>query len=1112
MLHKDIETSRRMKKRFFIKCMLTFLHLSNLIKLPRCIKLLIIICYITFLLCISCDVHPNPGPEPRNNISLIHYNVQSVYKKVDLIYSELNTYDVIAISETWLNPTIKSDDLLMCGYHEPLRRDRENGYGGLMVYINNSISYQRRYDLEINQVECIWFELKPNNNTCVLIGVFYRPPNTNNDYLQCIENSIGLAIESGVENVVIMGDFNLDVNVTHKRRKIDDLCNQFSLNQLITTPTHFTETSSSVIDLIFVNNDDIVKQSNVCEPFLEQNVRYHCPVEVLLNLQTPPKSSFKRKIWYYSDGNYSEMRGEVTNFDWNSLRHADINVYETNVTRKLQNLMYKFIPSRTIHIRTNQPPWFCTEIKRKIRKRKRAYKKAKRTGLQSDWEKFKKLRNETVAFIRQKKKQYYESLSNKLINGSNSSRDWWKTLRCFISPTQKNEIPPLYDDVSSELITDDFRKAEVLNSYFVLQTKLDDGGRYPPNLPISTLNQLEFINIDRSEVLDVLKTLKLGKASGPDGINNSVLKEIKNEIAGPLCDLYNACLDKCEMPLNWKIAHVSAVYKKGDKSKPCNYRPISLLNNIEKVFEKLIFKNVFNYLRDKNFFTPLQSGFLPGDSTVNQLTYLYNNFCKALDDGLEIRIVFFDISKAFDKVWHKGLLEKLKSAGIQGRLLNFFYNYLSCRRQRVVIRGAMSNLMTVSSGVPQGSIIGPLFFLIFINDIVKNINCNINLFADDTSLYVVVKNPYEEAISLQTDIDTIYRWSQTWLVDFNPSKSESLVISRKRNKPVHPPLLMSGIQIPSVVEHKHLGVIFSNDCTWDEHIATITEKAWSRLNIMRHLRFRLNRKALEQIYMSFVRPLLEYGCVIWDNCSNTDKSKLDKIQNEAARIVTGCTKLVSLARLQLESNWETLGDRRKKQKLIMMYKMLNGLTPNYLSSLLPDDTSHSGYNLRNPANVRSIQCRTNYYQLSYLPSAIHEWNLLPPHVQNSETLSIFVRKMNMSNPVKNELYYYGNRRQQVLHTRLRTSCSALNSHLYQRNIVVSPDCIVCNLPETTKHYFMFCRRYSHIRDELSTTISHISTFCLDTLLYGDTSLSGEQNCHIFEAVHAYILRSKRFTD
>ena len=497
-------------------------------------------------------------------------------------------------------------------------------------------------------------------------------------------------------------------------------------------------------------------------------------------------------------------------------------------------------------------------LKRKIRRRKRLYRKAKKSNDVSHWSNFRSARNEVIALIRQNKAQYFERLASQLKSGTLSSHGWWKTLKSLMCPHSSTSIPPLYDTANDSMIIKEDEKANLLNSYFANQSCIDDSLSFiPAENQEFTNNSLDSINVTPSEVLDVLKTLKLGKASGPDGINNRILIEAAGQLAPHLCDLFNQSLNTSSVPSSWKISNVCPIYKSGDASLPSNYRPVSLLSNIEKVLERIIFKHVYNFLKDTDFFTPWQSGFMPGDSTVNQVACLYNHICKALDDGLEFRVLFFDISKAFDKVWHEGLLFKLKRAGIRGKLLSWFSSYLSARYQRVLLPGGVSALSLVQAGVPQGSILGPFLFLVYINDIVDDIQANINLFADDTSLSMIVDNPDEVERVLQSDIDKINQWAQKWLVKFNPSKSESLVISRKRSKPNHPDLFMSNIEIPSVTSHKHLGFFLSNDGSWDIHVSKSIEKAWKRIGIMRHFKTRLDRFSLQTIYFSFIRPILE---------------------------------------------------------------------------------------------------------------------------------------------------------------------------------------------------------------------------------------------------------------
>ena len=233
-------------------------------------------------------------------------------------------------------------------------------------------------------------------------------------------------------------------------------------------------------------------------------------------------------------------------------------------------------------------------------------------------------------------------------------------------------------------------------------------------------------------------------------------------------------------------------------------------------------------------------------------------------------------------------------------------------------------------------------------------------------MFIIVENPDTSAELLNLDLEKIMTWAKTWLVSFNPKKIESLLISRKLNKPVHPPLLMNNQVITEVDSNKHLGVFLSNDCTWHKHIDYLKEKAWDRMNVMRRLKCCLDRKSLETIYHTFIRPILEYADVAWDNCISYVKQELDKIQTEAASIVTGATKLVSLHALFDEVNCEPLEARRMKHRLLLLYKMFNNLSPEYLSSLIPPTVNNiSRYNLRNAHNIQNLDSRTTQYFNSF---------------------------------------------------------------------------------------------------------------------------------------------------
>ena len=234
-------------------------------------------------------------------------------------------------------------------------------------------------------------------------------------------------------------------------------------------------------------------------------------------------------------------------------------------------------------------------------------------------------------------------------------------------------------------------------------------------------------------------------------------------------------------------------------------------------------------------------------------------------------------------MWHKGLIYKLERARIKGNLIKWFKTYLSDREQRVVLAGTYSDWTKISAGVPQGSILGPLLFLVYINDIVNDISSTIKLFADDTSLYIVINDPVQDAETLNYDLHVISTWAKTWLVTFNPNKTESLLISRKNMKPNHPPLSMNNVVISEVENHKHLGLNLNTLGTWHNHIEDISKKAWKRINMLRNLKFVLDRISLQKIYFTFIRPIFEYADIIWNNCTEAASEKLEKNSNRSSK-------------------------------------------------------------------------------------------------------------------------------------------------------------------------------------------------------------------------------------
>ncbi len=368
--------------------------------LVSCVVVFSVTWIIWLLIFLSGDVHPNPGPidntsldhsfnsvfsatsisssqsvtsHPTNlshHLSFVQLNVQSLFPKLDILRAELMDFDLIALSETWLGEQTKSDDILFQNFKTPERKDRVGDrHGGVILYIRDSLFHKRRRDIEIPVIESIWIEVVSNKKH-FLFGVFYRPPNSNALYNNSIEDSIQLAIDTGLRDIVIVGDFNYNVLNPQTNRKVSSICSQFALSQCISSATHFTEHSESIIDLLFVSNKDSVVISGTGDPFLPQETRYHCPIYGLLKFCKPKFKSFKRKIWQYDLGNYDLLRRDASTFNWNDLKSHEVNEYADNITNKIITLASSHIPNKDILVRQFEPPWITTNIKRMIRKKK----------------------------------------------------------------------------------------------------------------------------------------------------------------------------------------------------------------------------------------------------------------------------------------------------------------------------------------------------------------------------------------------------------------------------------------------------------------------------------------------------------------------------------------------------------------------------------------------------------------------------------------------------------------------------------------------------------------------------------------------------------------------
>ena len=563
-------------------------------------------------------------------------------------------------------------------------------------------------------------------------------------------------------------------------------------------------------------------------------------------------------------------------------------------------------------------------------------------------------------------------MGNKVNDPGTSQKSYWKIITRVMNKCRAPKILALL--VNNMFILNCNEKAKLFNDFFSKQCMPIITSSVLPPLNYLTDNRIDHITMQCNE-------------TGSDGISGQMLSLCDNSVVLPLKIISQNILVASTYPDTWKLANVIPIFKKGDKQSINNYRPIYLLPICGKIFEKIIFDNLYKYLNSNNLITKNQSGFRPGDSTTNQLLYLVNEIHKAFDDpkSLEVRAVFLDISKAFDKVWHDGLLSKLKQNGISGCLLKLFENYLHNRNQ---LNGSYSDYYPIESGVPQGSVLGPLLFLVYINDLESNIKSNIKFFADDTMLFSIVKDPVTSATDLNHDLDMIYQWAHQWKIEFNPDptkQASEVLFSCEKNSVNHPQLTFNGSAVIKVNEQKHLGLIFESGVSFKKHLSEKITKAKKNIGILKHLSKFLPLNTL-QMYKALVRSHLDYCDVLYDVPSKTHHPPLDRmlgslmekverIQYQAALAITGAWQGSSRSKLYDELGWESLSDRRKFRRALQIHKIINNNTISYLNEKWPPYCREmcSG-NIR--TTFHAIRCKSYRYMDSFFPDAISSWNIL----------------------------------------------------------------------------------------------------------------------------------------
>ena len=460
--------------------------------------------------------------------------------------------------------------------------------------------------------------------------------------------------------------------------------------------------------------------------------------------------------------------------------------------------------------------------------------------------------------------------------------------------------------------------------------------------------------------------------------------------------IFQQSLDSGAVPDDWKVALVTPIFKKGKRSAPENYRPVSLTSICCKIKEHIIVSETIKHLEHHNILVDYQHGFRRRRSCESQLLITAHDFASILNKHSQVDVAVLDFAKAFDKVPHQRLIEKMKFYNIHPSVVEWTKAFLSSRTQSVVVDGYTSEAAPVLSGVPQGTVMGPLLFLIFINDIAKEIGASVRLFADDCLLYREIKSTKDCSL-LQKDLTELVNWSKTWGMAFNIAKCSILSLTNATKNKISYTYEMDDQALTTIKSTPYLGVTISRKLQWTEHIDATVFAANRMLGFLRRTLGRCPENIKEKAYKATVRPKLEYCSSVWDPHHQTDIEKIEKVQKRAARFVKNIPHRrsgpqPSVTAIVEDLGWETLQNRRLNNQLTLLYKTVNNqieIPAEYHP--VPNNTRESR-RCHNHQFTR-LQSDINVHKYSFIPRTITDWNKLPSDVVAAKSLDLFKKRL-----------------------------------------------------------------------------------------------------------------------
>jgi len=941
--------------------------------------------------------------EPKEKeIKCFYANTRSIIsmgKRTELeLYVEEEEPDIIGLTETWAKEEMEDCEMEIDGY-VMFRRDRENqkstghGAGGVLLYVKSDIIAVERQDLMKDKgEENVWCEIQSGGKK-LLIGVCYRPPVLEEETEKGLYEVIKRASR---ESTVIMGDFNYHIDWEESEgekiqdRKFLELVNDTFLQQKVTEITR--EGSKYILDLVLTNEENMVESIKVGEKF---NKSDHNIIRWRMALGNQKDREEKQERYKFFGADYDVVRSRLKEKELeNKVKGLGVNESWETLARCLKEVVEETIPR--VRNMVKRRPWVTREVQKRRRRKQKAWKKYNRIkegrdlddqSMQSQidilHEKYVKKRNESNTTNKKAVQDYERKLAE---NVKKDSKSFYKYVRS--RQKRRDRVGPIKND-KGVLIMEDEQTAEELNRYFGTVFSKEHELNIPEARKMfhgEEEQRLRTVTFTKEKVTEELEKLRTDKSPGTDAMHPKFLKEVREELGGILSNIMEQSMKTGEIPQEWRDALIVPIFKKGNRNEASNYRPVSLTSIVCKVMERIIKDQMMEHYEKCRVILSSQHGFTKGRSCLTNLLDFFEEMYKKMDEGKAVDIIYLDFAKAFDKVPHKRLGKKLEASGIGGNLLKWLENWLRDRRQKVGIRGKYSKWRRVESGVPQGSVLGPLLFVVFINDIDSEIVSKISKFADDTKMGRGVDTE-EEADVLRKDIEGLHRWAEKWQMKFNKEKC-SVMHMGKDNKRFQ--YEMGGIVLRTTEEERDLGVIVNSSAKPSRQCAEAAGKANKVLGMIKRTIISREKEIMLELYKTLVRPHLEYCVQVWCPYLRQDVEKLEKVQRRATKMIRGFGNLEYEERLR-RCKLTTLEQRRKRGDLIETFKIVTGrdkIPEQRLFDFSVDKrTRGHRYKIAKKANGSIMQ-------RFFSARVVNNWNKLDEGIINADSVMAFKKRLN----------------------------------------------------------------------------------------------------------------------